>query len=275
MKIKLLSAVFLLTLFLGGCKVPQDITYFQGLDELSPEQLALMNKSYYSRVVPDDLLTITVTSWDANSVAPFNPPVYVTTMPGESEIQQSQQLHTYLVDKDGFINFPVLGKVRAGGLTKQELTEYLQTHISEYVSDALVNIQIVNFKVTVLGEVTKPGTIDIKNDRVSILDALGQAQDMTINGNRKNVLVIRDVDGEKEYGRLDLTQPDIFASPFYYLTQNDVVYVEPNNARKKNSTYSQADQFKITIMSSVLGAVSTITTMVILLVDKFKKDSGS
>jgi polysaccharide export outer membrane protein len=266
MKIKLLFFSFLLLILSGACSVPKDIAYFQGIDTLSIGQLNQMHQPYSSMICLDDMLTITVTSWDPTVVTPFNPPVYAVAAPGEVQIQQSAQLHTYLVDSDGNINFPVLGKVRAAGLSKQELVNRLQKEISAYVEDALVNIQIINYKVTVLGEVLTPGTIEVKNDRISILDALGQVGDLTINADRRNIIIVRDNNGKIERGAIDLTRPDIFASPFYYLRQNDVVYVEPNDAKKKNAKYSQTEQFNVTVFSTILSAVSIITTLAISLI---------
>jgi polysaccharide export outer membrane protein len=195
--------------------------------------------------------------------SPFNPPVYAYAAQGEVSTVSSQQLRTYLVSKDGYINFPVLGKVKTAGLSKQELSADLQEKIKPYLKDPLVNVQIVNFKVTMMGEVSRPEAISVKNDRLSILDAIGQVGDLTINANRKNVLVIRDNNGQKEFGRLDMTDPAIFTSPYYYLRQNDVVYVEPNEAKKKNARYSQAEQYSITVFTSILSAISVITTVVL------------
>lgn len=182
---------------------------------------------------------------------------------GEQPFVASQAMYTYLVDKEGYINFPVIGKIKVDGLTKQELSSLLQDKISKYVKDPLVNVQITNFKVMVMGEVTRPGGLSVKNDRITILDAIGYSGDLTINADRKNILVIRDNNGQKEFGRLDITQPDIFASPYFYLQQNDVVYVEPNVAKQKNARYSQAQQYNITVFSSILSAVSVITTVIL------------
>ena len=135
--------------------------------------------------------------------------------------------------------------------------------MSKYVKDVNVNVKSVNYKITVLGEVVRPGTVAVTNDRISVLDALGRVGDLTINANRKNVLVIRDQDGKKEFARLDLTDPAIFASPYFYLTQNDVVYIEPNKAKRKNARYSAAQQYSITVFSSILSAVSVITTVIL------------
>lgn len=255
----------LLLLMLGACSVPKDVTYFQGIDKLTPEQVQQMAQTYHTPIVPDDLLTITVTAWDPSVVTPFNPPTYAysTIIEGETTVQASQGLFTYLVDKEGYIDFPVLGKVHVQGLTKFELADKLRTDISKFIDNPLVKVSLVNFKVTALGEVNRPGTVTIRNDRVSILDFLGYVGDVSINANRQNVLIIRDNNGEVEYGRMDLTDPAIFASPYYYLQQNDVVYVEPNDAKKRNSRYSQAQQYNITIISSILSAISVLTSVIV------------
>ena len=114
-----------------------------------------------------------------------------------------------------------------------------------------------------MGEVARPGVVSIRNDRVSILDVLGLVGDLTINANRKNILVIRDKEGQKAFGRLDITDPAIFTSPYFYLQQNDVVYVEPNKAKKRNARYSAAQQYTITVFSSILSAISVITTVIL------------
>ena len=264
MRVKLVSIAILFVFLLGACSVPKDVVYFQGVDKLTPEQLEQMNQSYISKICEDDLLSITVTAWDPTVVTPFNPPTYSYAVQGEIQTNTStSQLRTYLVDKEGYINFPVLGKVKIAGKTKQAANEMLQDMIHPYVKDALVNVQIVNYKVTMMGDVARPGAINVKNDRISILDAIGQAGDLTINANRKNILVIRDNNGQKEFGRIDITDPAVFTSPYYYLRQNDVVYVEPNKAKKRNARYSQAQQYSITVFSSILSAVSVITTVIL------------
>lgn len=272
MRLKLLSVV-LFAFFMGACSVPKDVVYFQGVDTLTPEQKELMNQTYTTKIVPDDLLTITVTAWDPTVVTPFNPPAYAyaVAVEGETNVSAAPGLYTYLVSNDGSIDFPVLGKVYVEGLTKQQLAEKLQADISKYIEKPLVKVQIVNYKVTLMGEVNRPGTLSVKNDRISVLDAIGQSGDLTINANRKNILVIRDMNGNKEFLRMDLTDPALFASPSYYLKQNDVVYIEPNKAKKRNSRYSQAQQYSITVFSSVISAVSVITSMVITIINTSNK----
>ena len=160
-------------------------------------------------------------------------------------------------------------------LTPEQVSKMNQAYTSKICPDDLLTITVTAWDPTVVtpfnppvyayatqGE-TRPGAISVKNDRLSILDAIGQVGDLTINANRKNILVIRDNNGEKEFARLDITEPDIFTSPYYYLQQNDVVYVEPNNAKKRNARYSQAQQYSITVFSSILSAVSVITTVIL------------
>lgn len=264
MKNKLALFVCLLSL-LVSCKVPKDVTYFQGIDDLSPEQLKAMAQEYSTKICEDDLLTITVTAFDPTVVTPFNPPAFSFATQGETTVTSIQNLQTYLVDSEGYIGFPVLGRVHVAGLSKQELSTKLQKEIAHYVKDAMVNIQIVNFKITMMGEVIRPGRISVANDRISILDAIGQVGDLTINADRKNILIIRHTDGVPERGRIDITDPALFTSPFYYLKQNDIVYVEPNSAKKRNANYSSAQQYSITVFSAILSSVSLITTSVIAL----------
>lgn len=257
--------------FMCACSTPKDIIYFQGVDSLTPEQLSKMSQNYSTKITYDDLLSITVTAWDPASVTPFNPPTYANSMEGELPYMVSQSMYSYLVDKDGYINFPVLGKIQVVGLTKQELSEKLQTMISKYVEDPLVNIQLLNFKVTLMGELSRPGSYTIKNDRITLLDVLGMAGDLPITANRTNILVIRENEGKKEIHRLDLTDPAIFESPCFYLKQNDVVYVEPVKI-KQRSRNSSTRQFNISLFSSIISSVSIITSMVISLVSLNKRN---
>ncbi|MDR1556952.1 MAG: polysaccharide biosynthesis/export family protein [Tannerellaceae bacterium] len=267
MKIKLLSAIWLICL-LTSCGTPRDVLYFQGVDSLTKEQLTQMNQNYSSSICPGDLLTITVTAWDPTVATPFNPPAWAYPLQGETEISSATQLHTYLVDNEGYITFPVIGKVKADGLSKQELANYLQKEISLYLKDALVSIQIVNYKVVIMGEISRPGAITVRNDRITILDAIGQSGDLTINANRKNILVIRNNNGEVEFGRVDITNPAIFASPYFYLKQNDLVYIEPNKPKQRNYNVTQSQTFTISIVSTLLTTVSVITTVLVAVLKK-------
>ncbi|MDR1344995.1 MAG: polysaccharide biosynthesis/export family protein [Tannerellaceae bacterium] len=266
MKIKLLSAIWLICL--TSCSTPKDVLYFQGVDSLTQEQVAQMNRNYTSRICPDDLLTITVTAWDPSVVTPFNPPLWAYASQGDVNVINSMQLLTYLVDTDGNIMFPVIGKIHAAGLSKQEFAANLQNEISHYVKDPLVNVQIVNYKVNIIGEIARPGTLTVQNERLTILDAIGRLGDLTINANRKNILIVRDNDGEKEFGRIDITSPDIFISPYYYLRQNDIVYIEPNKPKQRNHNVTQSQTFTVSIVSTILTTVSVMTTVLVALLKK-------
>ncbi|MDD4515322.1 polysaccharide biosynthesis/export family protein [Massilibacteroides sp.] len=262
MRAKILSFL-LFTLFLGACAVPKDVVYFQGVDELTKEQINLLSRQYEARIQPDDLLSIAVTAPDPTVVTAFNPPATAYAAQGDEQIRSTESMFTYLVNTDGEINFPILGKIKIGGLTKRDAVELLQEKISKYASNPLVDIRILNYKVTILGDVARPGTIGLKNDRISVLDALGLAGDMNLSANRKNVMLIRETNGVKEYARLDFTDTSLFSSPYYFLQQNDVLYVEPNDAKKKNAGYSQSDQFKLTIFTTILSTISVISSIII------------
>jgi len=262
MKYKFELILFVLLLFIS-CKTPLDVAYLQGVDALSKEQMAAMSQMYSAMICEDDLLTITVTAEDPRVVVSFNPPTFAFTSQGETGLNSQQQLQTYLVDKEGKITFPVLGRIQAAGLSKHELSMYLKEEIGKYAKDAMVNIQIVNYKISVIGEVGRPGSLNVRNDRISILDAIAQSGDLTINGNRKNILIVRDNNGTPDIGRIDLTDPAVFTSPFYYLKQNDVIYVEPNNAKKRNANYSSAQQYTLTIVSTIMTGVSIIATIIL------------
>jgi polysaccharide export outer membrane protein len=153
--------------------------------------------------------------------------------------------------------------VHVAGLTRQQVAEKLRLEVSRYIDDPLVHVQLVNFKVNVMGEVLYPGVITFVNERVSVLDALAMAGDLTINGNRQRVLVIREVDGHKEHTYLNLSDVSAFSSPFFYLKQNDVIYVEPNDAKIRDSHYSVARQYNVSLFSSIISAVNIAATLVL------------
>jgi polysaccharide export outer membrane protein len=262
-------------LFLGSCGVPKDVTYFQEIDNLNQKQLELMNQSYNTKICEDDMLTINVASWDPTVTIPYNPPAYSYYPQGELQTNSAsnvETLYSYIVDKEGYINFPVLGRIHLTGLTIQEASKKLQDMIREAVPDALVNVQIVNFKVGIFGEVARTNTYSIKNQRISILDLIAMAGDLTINANRKNILLIRDNNGQKEMARLDMTDPAIFASPYFYLKQNDMVYVEPNDAKKRNANYSSAQQYTLTIVSTIMTSVNVVSTIILAVSNSINKD---
>lgn len=264
---KYLLLLPILLLVVTSCKTTQEMLYFPELakdgniTQVIPDSI----KEYESPIMPDDMLTITVTALDPNAAAIFNLPTQNFLVPGSATFATTPSLQTYLVDSEGYIDYPVLGKVKLGGMTRKEATEVLKKELSSYIENPIVTIQCINYKITILGEVTKPGSYEINSERITILDALGKANDITIYGNHTNVLLIREENGTRTYNRIDLTQPDVFTSPYYYMQRNDVIYVEPNKARKGYSTYSQDKQYTVSIVSAVTSAASVIVSLCIAL----------
>ncbi|BCY27262.1 polysaccharide biosynthesis protein [Flavobacterium okayamense] len=217
------------------------------------------SKTNYNTVIkPDDVLMIVVSSENPEVAEPYNLKSVVLQSNSEEAIQ-TQRTQTYIVDIEGYIEFPILGKVKIGGLNKQEAIEYLKSLLKDHVKDAVINMRILNFEVTVLGEVNRPGTFEISSERITILEALGKAGDLTIYGKRKNVLLIRDENGVKSTHRLDLTKSDIVNSPYYYLAQNDVVYVEPNKTRINSSAVGPNIAVGISALSLVVTIIALTT----------------
>jgi polysaccharide export outer membrane protein len=252
MKIRILTISILAIVMATSCASRKNIAYFQDepleadLSMSTPEQLIYKT---------DDLLTINVSAFVQETVAPFNLTVAGTIGGNTPNIQGQLQLQTYLVDYNGNIEFPVLGTIKVAGLTRTELTEYLTKRISEYANDPIVNVRLTNFTVTILGEVRTPGTFTIQDERVTLIEALGLASDLTIYGKRQNVRLIREIEGKKKFAEIDLTSINTVNSPVYYLQQNDVIYVEPNKARVRSSSYNQNN-------GVIISAVGTLATIV-------------
>jgi len=252
---------------------PKNIIYFQDLDKyLQNQQMANDSGAYEPIIKKYDELLITVTApvLDQESVAQFNLPMTAYLTPGEkgsTDIQQSPAIQTYIVDKNGTINFPVIGRIQLAGLTLSQAIDRISKSVSNYVKGPVINLKIMSFKVTVLGEVLKPGPILVNQEKISILDAIGAAGDLTIFGDRKNVLLIRENnDGTLNYIRFDLTSSDLFKSPYYYLQQNDKVIVEPNRTRQLDSRFGAADGYRLSIVSMVIGVLSIITSTTIAII---------
>ncbi len=251
----IILSVVLLAL-ISSCASRKDLVYFQdeplssGYIDSTPEQLIYKS---------DDILTITVTAADPITVKPFN----LSLIAESDDLVKStggERMQTYLIDHNGNIEFPVLGTLHIAGMTRIELTNMLKEKISAYAKDPIINIRLVNFTVTVLGEVSDPGTFTIQNERLSLLEALGLANDLTIYGQRKNVLLIREVDGKKRFAKIDLTSVNAISSPLYYLQQNDVIVVEPNNSRIRSSNYNENNA----ILISAIGTLTTILAVFLI-----------
>lgn len=254
------------TLLFCACTTQKTLTYFQGVDD--PEVVQQINRYFKSqgepRITVGDALIIIVTALDPNAVAPFNMPAAIYSTPTTDEIRTTPMFIHYMVDSTGCINFPVLGKIQLAGKTKAEAIAYLEGRISASVKDPVVTINFLNFTVNVLGEVTRPGKIRVESERITVLEAIAQAGDLTPYGKRNTVKVVREQDGQLQFGTLDLNAPDIFRSPFYYLQQNDIVYVEPNGVRAMNSQ-------NIGTYLSMATTAATMATVIISVVALTKK----
>ena len=245
--------------FLNSCVSEKKITYFQNMEHL--EKLAEASNTGL-KIKPHDLLTISVSAYNMEAAQPFNLTVAGVAKGGSEaglSLGGNQQLQPYLVDSDGNIEFPQLGTIEAAGMNRKELSEKLKIMISDYVKEPIVNVRIVNFQVSVLGEVVRPGTFSVSDEYLSLPQALGLAGDMSIYGRRENVLVVREEDGKKSYAYLDLTDANVMNSPYYYLKQNDVVYVEPNNAQKQGAAYNRNTTVYISIASVLISLAILIT----------------
>jgi len=258
--LKLPLLAILCLFLLNSCVSGKRITYFQNMEQL--EQLSEASKTGLG-IKPNDLITISVSAYNMEAAAPFNLPVVGVAAGGGMDanlsVRGTPQLQPHLVDSDGNIEFPQLGTIKVAGMNRQELSGKLKTMISVYVKEPIVNVRIVNFQVSVLGEVNRPGTFSVPDEYLSLPKALGLAGDMSIYGQRDNVLVVREENGQKTYAYLDLTDANVMNSPYYYLKQNDVVYVEPNNAQKQGAGYNRNATVYISIATVLISLAILIT----------------
>jgi polysaccharide export outer membrane protein len=259
----------LLWLFLAGsCKAPKDVVYFQHIENLTEEQKEAMNQVYNPKICIDDALIINVTSPDGETAAKYSLPPYSYYTPagssgGKNNYTETTNLHTYLVDESGCIHFPLLGRIQLAGLSIHEATRKMEELLKPTVPGVLVGVSISNFKVGIVGEVGSPNMYQIEGARVSILDLIAMAGDLRITGDRKNVWLYRDNNGKKEYIQMDLTDPALFASPYFYLQQNDVLYVAPNDAQKKNSRYNSEKTYRTSLFAMIISGLTAVSTIIV------------
>lgn len=242
--------VFILVL-LSSCASRKDVVYFQDTGNF---ETLVNDNAFVSRFKVDDLVSIHVSSLNPEASVPFN--LYRGASEGGFRAEQVD----YLVDQAGEIDFPVIGKLKIEGLSPDEVRALLRDRLAVYLKDPIINIRLRNFTVTVLGEVLRPGTYPVNGEQITILEALGLAGDLTLRGVRDNVLVIRDFNGTKVYTRVDLTSKDIIKSPVYYLTQNDVVYVEPNKSGIKETSLDARASIYVSIASVLITSTVLLLT---------------
>jgi polysaccharide export outer membrane protein len=250
--IKKIFSIFSILILLASCASKENVVYFQDVEGVSVND-SLIN--FEPKIQIGDILSINVSAVDAEAALPFN--LYETPIIG-TYASNAKPL-TYLVDSEGNINFPVIGKFKIEGLTTKETNDKLTKILEDYIKNPIINIRLTNFKVTVMGEVVKPGTYIIPNERISVLDAIGLAGDLTIYGNRKTVLLIREQDGKRMMVNMDLTNKQLFNSPYFYLSQNDVVYIEPNKTKVNSSNVGPNT-------TVIISSISLLITLAALLI---------
>lgn len=245
--------VVTMILMMVGCGSSKEVAYWQNIDSIS---LAASKGLYDAKIMPKDELTILVQTTDPLTSEPFN-------LRSTGQTSSKNQITGYLVDNDGMINFPIVGKIHVAGLTKTECEDLIKSKIQPYLArteNPLVSVRTSSYRITVIGEVNRPGVIPVSTEKISLIEALAEAGDMTIYGKRDNVLLVReDKSGEKHKVRLNMNDANIINSPYYYLQQNDIVYVEPHKVKARNTFFGS----NTSIFYSVIGITTSLVSLLI------------
>ena len=262
---KLLIPFVLMTIvsLLDACSSAKQVAYFQNIDSTS---LTASKGLYDARIMPKDLLTITVVTSDPSTSKPFNLSIQNTLGTDGRLGSTTGSLLQYLVNNDGDIDFPVVGTVHVAGLTKDQCEDLIKSKVKPYLAESenpVVTVSMSSYRVTVAGEVTSPKVVPVSTEKMSVLEALAQAGDLTIYGRRDNVLLIREnADGQKEAHRLNLNDANIINSPYYYVQQNDYIYVEPNSVKAKNSAIGQSTTLWFSFVSILTSVAALVVNIV-------------
>ncbi len=250
--------IILTTLLLVSCTSYKSVPYLQNPEAVNEFQEIL--PMYDAKIMPKDLLTITVNTSDPEAAAPFNLTVQSPININRSTLTTQPTLQQYLVSNDGSIDFPVLGRLQVGGLTKNEAENMIREKLGDYLRETpIVTVRMSNYKIAVLGEVARPGMFTVNNEKVNIFEALAMAGDLTVWGMRDNVKLIReDAAGKREIIELNLNNAEIVTCPYYYLQQNDILYVSPNKTKAKNSDIGQSTSLWFSATSILVSVVSLL-----------------
>jgi len=244
-------------LLIMGCASRKEMVYFQGefneTDSTAYESPQLVYKK-------GDFLHIQVSGVPEELSSIYNPDRSISREAvGGSYRNDNAQTTGYLIDSEGNINFPVIGKIKAAEKTNEQLNKLIKTKLQDHLENPIINIRLRNFKITVLGDVQNPGTFTVSNEQITILEAIGVAGDLNITARRDNVLLVREENGDQNQYRIDLTSNDVFNSSNYYLQQNDVIYVEPNRTKLNTSKYSPVYSVLISVTSLIITTIILIT----------------
>ena len=254
--------ILLAVIFLASCQSYKKVPYLQDAEVINQAQQ--LETLYDAKIMPKDLLTIVVSCTNPELAVPFNLTVATPmSLADKSQIANQPVLQPYLVDNEGRINFPVLGTLKVGGLTKSEAEQVIVRNLKPYMKETpIVTVRMANYKISVLGEVARPGTFTITNEKVNLLEALAMAGDMTVYGVRDNVKLIRETaTGKQEIITLDLNKTETILSPYYWLQQNDVVYVTPNKAKARNSDIGNSTSLWFSATSILVSLASLLVTI--------------
>lgn len=256
-----LALVAFSLLLLMSCSSSKNVAYIQNSDTVDLSRSEFL---YDARIMPKDILMITVNTVNPEASAPFNLVVSASLRSGSGNqgMSSNRALQTYLVDNEGCIEFPVVGTLKVGGLTKSECEQLIHDKIRRYLNaeeNPIVTVRMSNYKISVLGEVSRPGMFTVGNEKINIFEALAQAGDLTIYGVRDRVRLIREDDkGQKNVYTLNLNDAEIINSPYYYLQQNDIIYVEPNKVKSRNSGIGQSTSLWLTATSILISLSSLL-----------------
>lgn len=252
------------TVILSSCANPKYVAYIQNSDSIDYTKSEIL---YDAKIMPKDILTITVNTVNPEASAPYNLVVSTALNTGEGSqtIGTQRALQTYLVDNQGKIEYPVLGTLSVGGLTKSECESMIHDRLKPFMNAAenpVVTVRMANFKISVLGEVARPGMFTVGNEKINIFEALAKAGDLTIYGVRDKVKLIREnAKGRKEVFTLNLNDAEIINSPYYYLQQNDIVYVEPNKVKSQNSSIGQSTTLLVSATSILVSIAALVVNI--------------
>ena len=247
-----LAALAALVCLAVGCATSKQILYFQDIDDV---QLNKLTTEYEAVIKKDDRLTIIISGPDKSVTQPYN--LTLGEMSSSTAgYNPEQSTLSELVDPQGNIDFPILGKIHVEGMTRNDLVNYLTEEIGKDVKEPIVYVGFKNYKITVLGEVRSPGTYTFDSEKVNILQALGRAGDLNLTAQREDILLIREVDGVQTHVRIDLRNSDILQSPYFYMQQNDVLYIPPSATRVMTATTATG------IWSTILSSITTLIAII-------------
>lgn len=265
-KQNILAAILCTALLLCSCASAHrdDITYFQDVKQI-PAEAWNQQLNIVPRLQPNDEFSIVVSAVDQSAAAAFNKSPYTQQSTRSQQLSTIPSIQTYRVDERGDIDFPVLGTIHVKDMSALELKDKLTTMISQYVKEPMVTVNFLSLQIVVLGEVNAPGIAYFDGNRATLLEALGKRGDLTVYGKRDNVMLIREQDGKRCVYNIDLTSAEFINSPYYYLQQNDVIYVSPNTSKKDSSKFNSLKSFNISLVGTIVSCVSVLTSLAIAL----------